>query len=265
MAATDEHQLRILRDVEALIQQLSDTSDPTVRAAVCDTLVEIGAPAAKPLIRALRIHGDQVREAVSDVLHRMDEALFQSLVLRFEAQKVVLEEFHCEGFVLDIGGGGSGVIGRWKGPQVVAIDRSRRELADAPDGPLKVVMDARELQFLDNTFPVATAFFSLMYMDVSDHEPVLREVLRTLRPGGHLMIWEAVIPSGPRDDKELLVFPLLIKLPTGEEVRTGYGILWPQEEQNLDYYTRIAEKVGFRTVRHAQSDGTLYLELQKPC
>ncbi len=264
MVGPDEDQSGMLRDVEALIHQLGVTSDSAVLTTLCDALVEIGAPAVKPLIRALRIHGDQVREAVSDVLHRMDKALFESLVLRFDAQEVVLEEFQCDGFILDVGGGGSGVIGRWKGSQVVAIDRSRRELADAPDGPLKVVMDARDLQFLDDTFPVATAFFSFMYMDNSDHEPVLREVLRTLQPGGHFLIWEAVIPSGPRDEKELLVFPLLIKLPTGEEVRTGYGILWPEEEQNLGYYARLAEKVGFRIVRYAHNDGMLSLDLEKP-
>jgi ubiquinone/menaquinone biosynthesis C-methylase UbiE len=264
MVEPDEAQLSGLRDVEALIRQLGDTSDPAVRTAVCDALVEMGTPAVKPLIRALRVHGDEVREAVSDVMHRMDETLFQSLILRFEAQEVVLEEFYCQGFILDVGGGGAGVIGRWKGPQVVAIDRSRRELEEAPDGPLKVVMDARDLQFLDDTFSVATAFFSFMYMDAPDHEPVLREVLRTLQPGGRLLIWEAVIPSGPRDEKELLVFPLLIKLPAGDEVRTGYGILWPEEEQNLAHFTRLAEEVGFRIVRHAQTDGTLYLELQKP-
>jgi len=45
---------------------------------------------------------------------------------------------------LDIGGGGEGVIGQMKGKQVIAIDPNRRELEEAADGPLKIVMDARE-------------------------------------------------------------------------------------------------------------------------
>jgi hypothetical protein len=63
------------------------------------------------------------------------------------------------GYVLDIGGGGEGVIGRMEGLQVVAIDTREDELLEAPEGPLKVVMDARDLQFLDGTFFAATAFF----------------------------------------------------------------------------------------------------------
>ena len=46
------------------------------------------------------------------------------------------------GRILDIGGGGEGVIGRVYGPQVTAIDVSVEELAEAPEGFEKLVMDA---------------------------------------------------------------------------------------------------------------------------
>ena len=45
-------------------------------------------------------------------------------------------------------------------------------------------MDARDLQFLDNTFSAATSFFTLMYIPGSDHAKVFDEVLRVLEPGG---------------------------------------------------------------------------------
>ena len=82
----------------------------------------------------------------------------------FHRQEVVLEDFDSPGYILDIGGGGEGVIGLLKGGQVIAIDISKRELEQAPDGPLKIVMDAAELKFLDSSFPVATFFYTLMYI-----------------------------------------------------------------------------------------------------
>jgi len=46
----------------------------------------------------------------------------------FEREEVVVEDFEATGFILDIGGGGRGVIGKLKGEQVIAIDPSKREL-----------------------------------------------------------------------------------------------------------------------------------------
>ncbi|MDO9026727.1 MAG: hypothetical protein Q7U87_02470, partial [bacterium] len=76
-----------------------------------------------------------------------------------EEQELELEDFLSDGLVLDVGGGGSGVIGQLKGPQAVAIDLLLSELEEAPQGPLKIVMDAKELEFMDETFSAATAFF----------------------------------------------------------------------------------------------------------
>ena len=93
---------------------------------------------------------------------------------RYERQVVVLDDFVADGFVLDIGGGGEGIIGQLKPAQVVAIDLSSRELLGAPAGPLKIVMDATDLKFLDETFSTATSFFTLMYMKPADQERAAR-------------------------------------------------------------------------------------------
>jgi len=82
----------------------------------------------------------------------------------FEKQEVIVDDFDSPGYILDIGGGGRGVIGKLKGERVIAIDPSKRELEEAPAGPLKIIMDARDLQFLDGTFSTATSFFTLMYI-----------------------------------------------------------------------------------------------------
>ena len=65
---------------------------------------------------------------------------------QFEQVALEVKDFESEGFVLDIGGGGEGVIGRLKGKDVVAIDIRRDELEEAVEGPLKIVMDARDLE-----------------------------------------------------------------------------------------------------------------------
>ena len=131
-----------------------------------------------------------------------DGEIPEERILFFDVQEVPLHDFEASGYILDIGGGGEGIIGRLKGEQVIAIDPSIRELEEAPSGPLKVVMDARDLQFLDSTFLTATAFFTLMYIKAADHERVLSEVLRALKPGGRFLIWEVVLPPRPEEGKE---------------------------------------------------------------
>ena len=53
-----------------------------------------------------------------------------------------LVDIEHQGMILDIGGGGEGVIGKLHGKDVVAIDLKKEELLEAADGPLKIIMDA---------------------------------------------------------------------------------------------------------------------------
>lgn len=54
-------------------------------------------------------------------------------------QQVRLDDFSAPGPILDIGGGGEGVIGQLKPRQTVAIDTSRRELLEAGSGAVQLV------------------------------------------------------------------------------------------------------------------------------
>jgi len=181
----------------------------------------------------------------------------------FEEQAVVVSNFEASGWILDIGGGGEGIIGRLKADQVVAIDPNRRELEDAASGPLKVVMDARDLQFLDGTFAAATSFFTLMYIPASDHTAVFDEVFRVLIDGAPFLIWDVVAPVRSGREQEIAVFPLVVKLPM-EEISAGYGMPWPETEQGLDHYRRLAELSGFEVVTAKTAGGILKLDLRKP-
>jgi len=181
---------------------------------------------------------------------------------RFETQNVSVHAFPVNGWLLAIGGGGEGIIGHLGVAKTVAIDISRRELAEAASGPLKVVMDARELDFLDGSFAAAASFFTLCYIDDGDHPAVMSEAWRVLEPGGTLRIWEISLGERPPDGKDRALIPLSVKLPD-RTVETGYGVHWPAVPHDLPYYVALAEEAGFRVVAKSTEQQWLYLELAK--
>jgi ubiquinone/menaquinone biosynthesis C-methylase UbiE len=100
----------------------------------------------------------------------------------------------------------------------------KKELLEVVDGPLKIVMDARELKFLDESFQTITAFFSLMYVrKKEDQLLVFQEAARVLKPGGTLHFWDVVINKKPKTDSKYYIVHL--KYHIGNKVtETGYGM-----------------------------------------
>lgn len=180
----------------------------------------------------------------------------------YESEEVTVADFAARGWILDIGGGGEGVIGRMKGGQVVAIDLSERELREAPAGPLKVVMNATELKFLAGSFSTATSFFTLMYMKPEDREKTFGEVYRVLAPGGVFHVWDVALPVSPEPGRDIAVFRFRFRLPK-EEVNTGYGTFFPKSPVGVDWYIGAAERAGFRVGGRKEQGRTFYLELEK--
>ena len=182
----------------------------------------------------------------------------------FDTQEITVDDFDAAGYILDIGGGGEGVIGILKGERVIAIDLRKEELEEAADGPLKIIMDARDLQFLDGTFGTATSFFALMYIKSRpDYEQVFREVHRVLKPGGKFLIWDAMVPQRLDDDKDIFVIPISVRV-NDTEIETGYGQPWPKEEHDLGFYLDLAEKSGFQVVEQQEQERIFFLQLRKP-
>jgi ribosomal protein S18 acetylase RimI-like enzyme/ubiquinone/menaquinone biosynthesis C-methylase UbiE len=182
----------------------------------------------------------------------------------FERQHVAVTGLPASGAILDIGGGGGGIIGLLAGERVVAIDRLKEELEEAPAGPLKIVMDARDLQFLDGAFQTVTSFFTLMYIKAEDHRRVFEEAFRVLAPGGRFLIWDAILPHRTNEDEDIAIFPVTVELPEGKTISNFYGVRWPSEGREAAHYRQMAEKVGFEVVSQRITGQHAHMDLRKP-
>jgi len=184
-----------------------------------------------------------------------------------EKQEITLSDFKCdEGWILDFGGGGEGIIGHIKGSRVIAIDKYKGELIEALERGCKalfIVMDGTELTFLDNTFPTATAFYSLMYVKESEElERIFREIYRVLKPEGRFFVWDGnfALPNDP--EKEIIAFKFSITLPTGKLVETGYATR--KTAQSFEEFLSLSEKVGFELDSSQNSEFQFHMVLRKP-
>ncbi|MGD0027787.1 MAG: class I SAM-dependent methyltransferase [Candidatus Bathyarchaeia archaeon] len=176
-----------------------------------------------------------------------------------DVQTVEVSRIETDGLILDVGGGGEGIIGRLNGKQVVATDTREGELMETHNEALKVVMDAADLKYLPKSFDVCTAFFSLMYIPKNIHQKVFEEVFRVLKDKGRFLIWDARIPENVAGYKAFIVH-LKVKLPN-EEVRTAYGARW--QAQSPEYFKEMARLTGFKVTKESSKNEIFHLEMEK--
>lgn len=166
--------------------------------------------------------------------------LFQLILKRM--QKIVIEDIP-EGTILDVGGGGEGIIAQIGKERVTAVDKFQSEIDEAkhkaPEATW-VLADARNLDFSDEHFDCATAFFSIMYMSNEDKLEVFKEVYRLISKEGEFWVWDASI------SKEQGVYLIKIKaiLPDETVVRTAYGV--SSKQQTVNFVKEMLEEVGFK-------------------
>lgn len=164
-----------------------------------------------------------------------------------------------QGNILDIGGGGEGIMGRIYQAQVTAIDNRQEELDEAPGGFRKLLMDARALAFPDASFDHVTAFYALMYMSKPVQAQAVAEAARVLRSGGEFHIWDANIVSASPE-------PFLTKLiidANGESVEATYGIVMENARQDAAYFTELCNSAGLCLVEQKGALDGFYLRFIK--
>jgi len=161
--------------------------------------------------------------------------------------KVSLERLG--GFVVDIGGGGEGMIAKTCGMETVCVDINKREIGEARSrGAVAnwVLCNACSMPFRNGTFDVVTFFFSLMYIKTFERKhAVMVEAKRVLKSHGLLYLWDATI----REEPDLSVVFVEANLPDGEKIYTGYGVKGKEKEQTLELINKLALEAGFKVTR----------------
>ena len=233
---------------EKEVRKLIDNSE---RHIMVDDLDEAG----EKLHQAIQIAKDTGNE---ELLKQILE-FTQKFTYSTKTQSIELNRIETDGLILDIGGGGEGIIGKLNGKQVIAIDKSERELQGTQNEALKVVMDATDLKFLPESFDVCTAFFSFMYIPKDKHLKVFEEAHRVLKDNGKLLIWDVKIPEKFGDYKAFMVH-LKVRLPN-EETETRYGVKW--QTQGIEYFKDLAPEAKFKVMSEWCKDEIFYLEMSK--
>ena len=165
--------------------------------------------------------------------------------------------------ILDIGGGGEGIIGKLYGKNVIAIDSRKEELLECDNTSLKIVMNATELAFMDDTFDTVTSFYTLMYMTKATQDKALSEIYRVLKPGGLFEIWDTQIPKYDGNIKDIFVANLSINLPDREPINTGYGVLMDESGQDEAFICQVAISKGFKHFDSEREDGHFNIKFEK--
>jgi ubiquinone/menaquinone biosynthesis C-methylase UbiE len=168
-------------------------------------------------------------------------------------QEITLDALPKDGLILDIGGGGEGLVSRIGGERVCAVDYRMNEILEAKiyDPPASwFLSNAIHLPFRQDSFDIATLWFSLGYMrEWSTKEHVLAQVLNVLRPGGVL----SVLASRIDCREERFIFNALFTLPNGIVSRVGYGVQGSQG-QTLDRLCSLIRRVGFEDLQIQDHD-----------
>lgn len=127
---------------------------------------------------------------------------------------------------------------------------------------LVCVMDARYLSFLNNSFDAVTSFFTMMFIDNKDHINVFKEIYRVLKDDGEFILWDCIIPPYAGDIKDVFVIQLEV-LTTTSTIKTGYGVSRIDKYQDVNYFVRIGEETGFKTVKLEVNDKIFKIVFKK--
>ena len=194
--------------------------------------------------------------AKKEDIEEYQEAYIQKIAYFTSDHTINLTKTQLNGRILDIGGGGEGVIGQYGGNNVVAIDPSERELRGPPGDYLRIIMDGKNLKFLNETFDTVTSFFTFMYIPIEEHKLVFNEIYRVLKQNGTFLFWDLNVPKKFEESKEVYVVRLEIDI--GKKIiSTGYGTKW-NKELDINHYVKIGKDIGFKVIHKEKVDDDIF-------
>ena len=211
-----------------------------------------------------KIQGRKIEDqwyATQEAIDKFEEEVIYKDIYFTELHHIDLKNIQLKGRILDIGGGGEGIIGQFAGPNVISIDPSERELKEAESDCVKIIMDGKDLKFLDETFDTIAIFFTMMYISRPDQKKVLKEAYRVLKSKGELFLWDLTIPDRPETDKDTYAVKLEVDIGK-KKITTGYGTRWGKK-YNLERYLDLGEKVGLKVIDQEVNGETFFIKFQK--
>jgi ubiquinone/menaquinone biosynthesis C-methylase UbiE len=188
-------------------------------------------------------YGAQI-ESIDETHEQPQWVGFQSMSREeTEIQDIHLQKLDTDGSILDIGGGGEGLVSRIEGERVCAVDIRMSKIREAQihGAPANwIVGDGKQLSFQDSSFDMVTLWFSLGYMrDRNIKTRVLEEVRRVLKKQGKVSILASRIPGMTNQ----FVFWARFTFPDGTQSQTGYGVRGNQG-QTLENVIDLITKLG---------------------
>ncbi len=160
-----------------------------------------------------------------------------------EVNEITLDLNYEHQYILDLGGGGEGVISQLFGNNVISLDKKKEELEDLKTESIKMVGDMTQLPFIDNQFSMMTAFFSFMYLSKEEVINTLKEVKRVLKPGGSIHIWDVNFPDDFTTGTAYAQY-LKIKCPS-KEIDTAYGSIFKEQVRDKLELVKLLEDFDF--------------------
>ncbi len=183
-------------------------------------------------------------------------------IFRPPIQKVCLNSIDVGGLILDVGGGGEGLVARIGGDKVCAVDINLDKIREArihKESANWFNCDGRNLCFKSKVFDMATLWFALGYMRTWQmKESVLREVYRVLKDEALLSIWACRVDC----EEAAAIIRTDISFPNGTTSRFGFGLVG-QQDQTLETVSMLLESVGFTVERILNQDYVFYVSCKK--
>ena len=156
-------------------------------------------------------------------------------------QYILIQELP-KGRLIDIGGGGEGVISKAGGGEVIAIDKYMSEILEAREKTPErewMVADGTEMPYTMACFDNATAFFSCMYMSDEVKGNVFKETHRVLKKGGEFWIWDVNMAA----INKVFAIRLQVEAPRISTIKTIYGV--KAKDQSVNSICGLLREVGF--------------------